>query len=222
MRLAIISDIHGNMDAFEAVLRDIEREDTDEIVCLGDNIGYGAEPDKVVRAVMERNIPTVIGNHELAAVNRKRLGWFNPLAKMSLEITEALGDRPKMAASYHQLGRVAQDRGDLPGAESWYKKSLEIKEALGDRPGMAMSYGQLGLLAEARGNPDEALIWTIRCVDLFPEFPHPLTGPGPRHLARLAASLGMRALETSWRQCTGNPLPDHVRRGVEQIRAAGS
>jgi diadenosine tetraphosphatase ApaH/serine/threonine PP2A family protein phosphatase len=75
------------MDAFEAVLRDIEQSGADEIICLGDNIGYGAEPDAVIRTVMERNIPTVLGNHELAAVNRKRLGWFNPSAKMSLEIT---------------------------------------------------------------------------------------------------------------------------------------
>lgn len=87
MRLAIISDIHGNMDAFEAVLRDIERENINDIICLGDNIGYGAEPDAVIRTVMERNIPTVIGNHELASVNRKRLSWFNPSAKISLEIT---------------------------------------------------------------------------------------------------------------------------------------
>ena len=53
-----------------------------------------------------------------------------------------------MAASYHQLGIVAQDRGRLDEAADWYARSLAIKEELGDRPGMALTYGQLGLLAE--------------------------------------------------------------------------
>ena len=56
--------------------------------------------------------------------------WY----RKSLEIEEALGNRLGMASSYHQLGRVTQDRGDLTVAESWYRKSLEIDEALSDRP----------------------------------------------------------------------------------------
>ena len=58
-----------------------------------------------------------------------------------------------MAITYHQLGRVAQDRGHLDDAEDWYRQSLTIKEQLGNRPGMANTYGQLGLLAEARDEP---------------------------------------------------------------------
>ena len=55
-----------------------------------------------------------------------------------------------MAASYHQLGRMAQDRGDLTVAENWYRKSLEINEALGNRPGKATTYCVLGLLVLLR------------------------------------------------------------------------
>ncbi len=132
--------------------------------------------------------------------------WY----RKSLEITEALGDQPAMSMSYHQLGSVAEARGDLEGAESWYRKSLEIEESLGDRPGMAFTYGQLGLLALARGDTTGALDWTVRCVALFPEFPHPATGPGPHNLARLTANLGMPALEASWQRCTGGPLPEPV------------
>ena len=106
---------------------------------------------------------------------------------------------------------VAQRRGDLAAAEAWYRKSLEIAEALGDRPGMAATYGQLGLLAEARNDAVTALDWTVRCIALFPEFPHPATGPGPHHLVRLTAALGIPALEASWQRCTGKPLPDNVR-----------
>jgi len=109
---------------------------------------------------------------------------------------------------------VAQYRGDLAAAEDWFRKSLEIKEALGNRPGMALTYGALGLLAEARKDLLTALDWTVRCVALFSEFPHPATGAGPHHLVRLTASLGLPALEASWQSCTGAKLPDDIRTAV--------
>jgi tetratricopeptide (TPR) repeat protein len=144
-------------------------------------------------------------------------GWY----RKSLEIEEALGNRPGMASSYHQLGMVAQDRGDLAAAEGWYRKSLEIEEALGNRPGVAFSYGVLGHMAEQRGDRPAALDWTVRCVALFREFPHPATGPGPRQLARLTAVLGVKSLEESWLRCTGEPLPEPVRSYVEKSAEAG-
>lgn len=64
MRIAFISDIHGNLVALEAVLEDIAREGIETIVCLGDVIGYGPEPAACVRRVRERCIMTVMGNHE--------------------------------------------------------------------------------------------------------------------------------------------------------------
>ena len=76
---------------------------------------------------------------------------------------------------------------------------------------MAMTYGQLGLLAEARQQPGQALDWMVRCVTLFDQFPHPSTGPGPAHLARLTGQLGLLALEQAWRQVTGQPVPQPVR-----------
>jgi tetratricopeptide (TPR) repeat protein len=120
----------------------------------------------------------------------------------------------RLAVAYHQLGMVAQDRGDLAAAEGWYRKSLEINEALGNRPGLASSYGQLGLLAEAREDLAAALDWTVRCVALFDQFPHPATGPAPQHLARLTASLGLPALEASWQRCAGRVLPEPIRNFV--------
>jgi tetratricopeptide (TPR) repeat protein len=116
-----------------------------------------------------------------------------------------------MAYTYHQLGRIAEDRGQLDEADDWYRKSLTIKEELGDRPGLALTYGQLGLLAEARQQPRQALDWTVRCVALFSQFPHPATGPGPGHLARLARQLGLPVLEQAWQQAAGQPVPQPVR-----------
>jgi hypothetical protein len=103
----------------------------------------------------------------------------------------------------------------LGQAEDWYRQSLTIRQELGNRPGMATSFGQLGLLSEQRGRQADALAWTVRCVALFEEFPHPATGPGPGHLARLTAALGIEALERCWREVTGIPLPQLIRDYVE-------
>lgn len=76
---------------------------------------------------------------------------------------------------------------------------------------MAFSYGVLGSLARARGRVEDAMEWTARCVSLFDEFPHPMTGAGPKQLARLTAALGIEALERCWQRITGQPLPQAVR-----------
>jgi hypothetical protein len=126
-----------------------------------------------------------------------------------------------MAMSYHQLGMVAQLRGTLDEAEAWCRKSLAIKEQLGDRPGMALSYCLVGLLHEDRGDLPAALHWMVRCVALFADFPHPATGPGPIHLARLTAHFGLPMLEAAWRRATGQILPSHVRSWVEARMGEG-
>ena len=151
--------------------------------------------------------------HQLgnAAYLRGRLDEAEDWYRQSLTIKEDLGDRPGMASTYHQLGVTAQDRGRLEEAEDWYRQSLTISEELGDRPGMALSYGQLGLLAEARHQPGQALAGLVRCVTVFDQFPHPATGPAPAHLARLTTLLGMPALEQTWQQVTGHPVPQPVR-----------
>ncbi len=90
MKLAIISDIHGNYDAFQKVLADIDQSGGDRIISLGDNIGYGPEPDRVVQKIMARDIPSVQGNHELAVKDEEYLNWFNPVARKSLIKTSDL------------------------------------------------------------------------------------------------------------------------------------
>jgi len=87
MRLAIISDIHGNMDALEEVLADIDKSNVNATICLGDMVGYGPEPESVVQAIRRLNITTLLGNHELSVLDPKYLSWFNPLARLSIEKT---------------------------------------------------------------------------------------------------------------------------------------
>jgi putative phosphoesterase len=66
LKIAVLSDIHSNLTALKAVLEDLPK--VDEILCLGDLVGYAAEPNEVVELVRERNIRCVMGNHDYAAV----------------------------------------------------------------------------------------------------------------------------------------------------------
>ena len=65
--------------------------------------------------------------------------------------SSGIGDQAGMASSYHQLGILAQDRGDYDTAEPLYRRSLDINERIGDQAGMASSYHQLGILAQRPG-----------------------------------------------------------------------
>jgi predicted phosphodiesterase len=77
--LAIISDVHANLEALEVVLRETVEL---EIICLGDLVDYGANPNEVVELVRRRGIRTIMGNHDWAAVNRDT-SMFNPRAAIS-------------------------------------------------------------------------------------------------------------------------------------------
>lgn len=77
MRLAILSDIHGNLEAFQAVANDIERQNVDGVVCLGDMIGYGPDPEEVVCGVRDLQCNTVLGNHEAALFAEEARRWMN-------------------------------------------------------------------------------------------------------------------------------------------------
>lgn len=90
MRVAIVSDIHGNLEAFQAVLRDMEQARVDRIVSLGDNIGYGPDPEQVLLLVHENKIQSILGNHELGLLKPSTLEWFNASARRSLLLTGEL------------------------------------------------------------------------------------------------------------------------------------
>lgn len=77
MKYAIISDIHGNLQAFEKFLSIIDTFKVDKIISLGDNLGYGANPNEIYDLIKKNNIQTIIGNHEYALLNEEELMSFN-------------------------------------------------------------------------------------------------------------------------------------------------
>jgi len=81
IRYAILSDVHGNLEALTAVLGDAAATGAHAVLCLGDLVGYGADPVACVERVGERATAVVAGNHEHGAVGLLTLEWFNPVAK---------------------------------------------------------------------------------------------------------------------------------------------
>jgi predicted phosphodiesterase len=80
MKAAVISDIHANLPALEAVLGAIDESSVDEIWCLGDAVGYGASPNECVRLLQQRCAVWLVGNHDLAALGQIDISTFSPSA----------------------------------------------------------------------------------------------------------------------------------------------
>ena len=100
---ALIADLHANLEATEAVLADIDRQGIKEIVCLGDIVGYGPDPDKVVDLVRGRVKTVIAGNHDWAVIN-KAMG-FNSAARDVIEYT-----RDMMEPKFYQLFGKTRER----------------------------------------------------------------------------------------------------------------
>jgi predicted phosphodiesterase len=99
---AVISDIHGNLEAFEAVWGDIEAQGITAVFSLGDNIGYGPDPEAIIQRLTALGVPSVLGNHELAVNDPSELDWFNPVARASLRKTVAMLSEASLE-SIHQF-----------------------------------------------------------------------------------------------------------------------
>ncbi len=86
-RTAFFGDIHGNAPALRAVIEDMAKQSIDRMVCLGDLVGYGAEPDECVDLVRRLRCPTILGNHDHFMMSSDDIEKMNPVAAMSVEWT---------------------------------------------------------------------------------------------------------------------------------------
>lgn len=84
MRYGILSDVHSNLEALTAVLKALEKEGADRILCAGDLVGYGADPSACLSLIREKVDHVVCGNHDLAVADQMDLNWFNPPAQTAL------------------------------------------------------------------------------------------------------------------------------------------
>jgi diadenosine tetraphosphatase ApaH/serine/threonine PP2A family protein phosphatase len=88
MKYAIISDIHGNLDALTTVIKHAKEKGADGFICLGDIIGYGAEPNECIAAIQDLECKyCVMGNHDLYASSEQVTMYFNQVARKAIEWT---------------------------------------------------------------------------------------------------------------------------------------
>jgi diadenosine tetraphosphatase ApaH/serine/threonine PP2A family protein phosphatase len=110
MRIAVLSDIHANIAALDAVLAHAGR--VDAIWHLGDVVGYGPEPDAVVARLREAGAQGVRGNHDAAAIGGSEIEWFNPEARRAMEWT-----RTAISAATLAWLAALPERATLHGCE---------------------------------------------------------------------------------------------------------
>jgi predicted phosphodiesterase len=88
MRYAIISDVHANVESLTTMLAMLDA--TDGLLCLGDTVGYGPNPNECVALIRERVTGAVLGNHDVAAIDNFGVEYFNPVARTAIEWTQGV------------------------------------------------------------------------------------------------------------------------------------
>ncbi len=97
MRYAIISDVHSNLEALNAVLEKIEKEKVDDLLFLGDSVGYGPNPNECIDIIKKEARVLLAGNHDHSVLGLTDVEYFNPYAKAALEWTKEVLTNENMA-----------------------------------------------------------------------------------------------------------------------------
>jgi predicted phosphodiesterase len=109
MRIAVLSDIHANLAALEAVCSDLPQ--VDQVWVLGDIVGYGPQPNEVIATLQAMGARSVLGNHDGAAIGTVDASYFNPDARTAIEWTAGVVD-PNARSYLASLPEVRRD-GEL-------------------------------------------------------------------------------------------------------------
>src|SRR3982751_6636418 len=97
MRIGIFSDTHSNLEALTAVLGKLEEDGVDKLVCLGDTVGYGADPNEACDLVRSRTALTILGNHDAAVAGRMDYSYYYDAARNALDLHASLLTAANMA-----------------------------------------------------------------------------------------------------------------------------
>jgi diadenosine tetraphosphatase ApaH/serine/threonine PP2A family protein phosphatase len=139
LRTCILTDIHGNLEALQAVLEEAPSHSVDRYVCLGDTVGYGADPSACCDLVREKCQFTVVGNHDAAVAGRMDYSYYYAAARDVLDWTLASLSSENLAwlrslPYSHPEGRVFFSHGSPREPSAFeYVFALEQAEDLVDR-----------------------------------------------------------------------------------------
>ena len=115
MKVAVISDVHANLPALEAVLAAIDAEGTDELWCLGDLTGYGAGPARCIEIVLDRAAVCLAGNHDMVITGEIDIAMFSSDARAAAEWTREVLDADVLARL-----RELRPSGERHGVELYH------------------------------------------------------------------------------------------------------
>ena len=176
MKRALISDIHGNLEALESVLADIDSQSIKEIYCLGDIIGYGPNPCECLDLVMKRCKKTILGNHDQAALFDP--DGFNPMALQAIfwtrdQLDAGPGSSTQLNARWDFLGELPRfiDEGEFQcvhGSPRDPTNEYVFPEFVFDTRKMEILFGKIEHLC-FMGHTHLPGVFTTECEFLAPE-----------------------------------------------------
>jgi diadenosine tetraphosphatase ApaH/serine/threonine PP2A family protein phosphatase len=151
VRYALLGDIHGNTEALKVVLDAISKLSIDKIICLGDVVGYGAEPAQCLEIIRDLKCDCIAGNHDWAAVGKLSIDCFNAYAKAAaLWTREQLNDEQKdwlaklpLTLTYEHCA-VAHGTFHQPEAFNYIQTVFDAKQSFESLKAMNARIGFLG------------------------------------------------------------------------------
>lgn len=159
MKIAVVSDIHANLAALQAVLADIDAVAPDAAIWhTGDIVGYNAEPNEVVALLRERGAAGVMGNHDAAVLGELDVSWFNPEAAAAVKWT-ATHLTPENATWLHALPKISE-----MGAATLVHASLlkPLEEYVIDAEGARQNLLALSTPVLFHGHTHVPAYWALR------------------------------------------------------------
>ena len=230
MTYGLISDIHANIEAFATVLAELAS--VDAFLCMGDIVGYGPDPVACVERLQALpNVSCIAGNHDLAAIGRYSLDWFNPFARAAIEWTS--GQLTADARAYleslqltAQVGGAFLVHGAYPNHMDYITTASEAMETFESMPGSLCFIGHTHVTEYYRNRAgarfcDQTALWSGGTLPLDPELRY-IVNPGsvgqPRD-GNPSASFGI--YDTDARQVEIRRLSYDVARVQKKMRRAG-
>ena len=119
-RIAVISDIHGNLEALNAILEDVKNQDIDDIICLGDTINIGPNSKECIDLLIENNVKSVLGNHELYLLRGD-------------DIDSSIGDEEKLHYKWVKASLTDKEIDYISKCPLYYDYSISYNEKAGDK-----------------------------------------------------------------------------------------